>query len=210
MGRRDGCITVKRAIVSVSDKSGLEGLAGSLKRWGVEILSTGGTAGALRDMGVQVKEVSEVTGFPEMLDGRVKTLHPRIHGAILARRDRPDHMEELKRRQIEPIDLVVVNLYPFEQTISTAQATLQDAVEMIDIGGPCMIRAAAKNFQGVVVVVDPNDYPLILREMEEKDGAVSVELSMRLAQKAFQRTALYDQRISEYLTQQLANIMRDA
>lgn len=192
-------IRIRRALLSVSEKRGIVELATALGRMGVEILSTGGTFRALADNGVKVTEVAAVTGFPEMLDGRVKTLHPFIHGGILARRDREDHLRELRGHGILPIDLVVVNLYPFEATVSRPGCTLEEAVENIDIGGPCLIRAAAKNHSGVVVVVDPNDYSSILAEMDRSGGAVSEETSRRLAHKAFQRTSRYDRAISDYL-----------
>jgi phosphoribosylaminoimidazolecarboxamide formyltransferase/IMP cyclohydrolase len=143
-----------------------------------------------------------VTGFPEMLDGRVKTLHPRIHGGILARRDREDHLQQLQEHGILSIDLVVVNLYPFESTIARPDVTLEEAIENIDIGGPCLIRAAAKNHQGVVVVVDPEDYPTVLKEIAEKDGAISYSVSFRFAVKAFERSAHYDRAIVGYLSKQ--------
>ncbi len=192
-------IRIRRALISVSEKRGVVELATALGRMGVEILSTGGTFRVLADKGVRVTEVAAVTGFPEMLDGRVKTLHPFIHGGILARRDREDHLRELRGHGIIPIDMVVVNLYPFEATVSRAGCTLEEAVENIDIGGPCLIRAAAKNHSGVVVVVDPDDYPAIMAEMDRGGGAVSEETSLRLAQKAFERTSRYDEAISDYL-----------
>lgn len=198
----DEAIMVKRALISVSDKRGLVDLAGKLSGMGVELISTGGTARTLQEGGIQVTEVSRVTGFPEMLDGRVKTLHPRIHGGILARRDREDHLQQLQEHNIVSIDLVVVNLYPFESTIARPDVTLEEAIENIDIGGPCLIRAAAKNHQGVVVVVDPEDYPTVLREIAEKEGAVSHSVSFRLAIKAFERTAHYDRAIAGYLSKQ--------
>lgn len=197
-------ITIRRALLSVSEKRGIVELATALVRIGVEILSTGGTFRALTDKGVKVTEVAAVTGFPEMLDGRVKTLHPFIHGGILARRDREDHLRELQGHGIRPIDLVVVNLYPFEATVSRPDCTHEEAVENIDIGGPCLIRAAAKNHAGVVVVVDPDDYPSILAEMDRSGGGVSEETSRRLAQKAFKRTSQYDRAISDYLARCLA------
>jgi len=196
----DEMIRISRALLSVSDKRGIAELAAGLERMGVEILSTGGTFKALVARGVKVTEVATVTGFPEMLDGRVKTLHPFIHGGILARRDREDHLRELASHGILPIDLVVVNLYPFESAVSRPGCSHEEAVENIDIGGPCLIRAAAKNHSGVVVVVDPEDYPTILEEMDRNQGAVSSETAFRLAHKAFRRTSQYDRSIAEYLS----------
>jgi len=195
---------IKRALISVSDKEGLTSFAKGLMGVGAEILSTGGTARYLKDQGVQVRDVSDFTGFPEILDGRVKTLHPKVHGGILGRRDYPSHQEQMKQHGIQPIDLVVVNLYPFEGTISKAGCTLEEAVEQIDIGGPAMIRSAAKNFHDVAVVVDPDDYPKILDELGRYQGALSPETRMRLARKAFMHTARYDSIISQYLESRLS------
>jgi len=189
---------IRRAIVSVSDKSGVVVFAKELSQLGVEILSTGGTAKTLRDQGISVKDISEYTGFPEMLDGRVKTLHPKVHGGLLGQRSKTEHVQKMKEHGILPIDLVAVNLYPFESTVAKASCTLEDAVENIDIGGPTMIRAAAKNYPDVTVVVDPEDYSLVLSELKEK-GEVSVETNFRLAKKVFQHTARYDGAISNYL-----------
>src|SRR3954471_13470541 len=169
-----GLKPIRRALLSVSDKTGLVEFAQGLRGFGVEILSTGGTAKALRDAGVEVRDVSDVTGFPEMLDGRVKTLHPRIHGGILAVRDNPEHARALEEHQIGPIDLVVVNLYPFEQTVAREGVTLEEAVEQIDIGGPSMVRSAAKNFKDVAVVISPKLYPDLLDEMSRTGGALSL------------------------------------
>ncbi len=192
-------IRVKRALISVSDKRDVLQMARGLKDLGVEILSTGGTARVLMEEGIEVKEISKFTGFPEMLDGRVKTLHPKVHGGLLGRRDLPDHIEQMERHGIEPIDMVVVNLYPFEQTVARADCTLEEAIENIDIGGPAMIRSAAKNFEGVAVIVDPMDYSLVLSEMRESNGHISVETTFMLAKKAFLTTSRYDRAISEYL-----------
>lgn len=192
-------IRIGLALVSVSDKTGLLELASDLASMGVEIISTGGTARALRDKGIPVKEVSEITGFPEMLHGRVKTLHPKIHGGILARRDLPSHMEELQSHGIRPIDLVIVNLYPFEETVKRLECSEQEAMEQVDIGGPCLIRAAAKNYQSVVVVVDPNDYGRVLAEMKGSGGFVSRKTSRELATKAFERTSNYDSAIARWM-----------
>jgi len=195
---------IKRALISVSDKEGLVAFAKGLIGFGVEIISTGGTSRYLKDQGVAVRDVSDLTGFPEILDGRVKTLHPKVHGGILGRRDHPSHQKQMKRHGIEPIDLIVVNLYPFEGTISKAGCTLEEAVEQIDIGGPAMIRSAAKNFHDVAVVVDPDDYPEILEELGRYHGALSPETRMRLATHAFTHTARYDSIISHYLEARLS------
>jgi phosphoribosylaminoimidazolecarboxamide formyltransferase/IMP cyclohydrolase len=192
-----------RAIVSVSDKTGVADFAKDLSRLGFEIFSTGGTKKALAEAKVPVKSVSEITGFPEILDGRVKTLHPAVHGGILAKRNLPSHMEELARNNIEVIDLVAINLYPFVQTVSKEGVSLDEALEKIDIGGPTMIRAAAKNFPSVIVVVDPVDYPLVLERL--KQGGIELAERKRLAQKAFQYVAIYDTAISQYLRQDVAD-----
>ena len=188
-----------RAIISVSDKVGVTDFARGLSQLGFEIFSTGGTKKALAEAEVPVRGVSEITGFPEILDGRVKTLHPVVHGGILARRDLPSHMEELAKNNIETIDLVAVNLYPFVQTVSREGVTLGEALENIDIGGPTMIRAAAKNFPGVIVVVDPADYQSVLEKLQK--GELELDERQRLAQKAFQHVAVYDTAISQYLRQ---------
>ena len=190
----------RQALISVSDKSGAAQLARALHACGIGILSTGGTAKLLREAGVPVVEIGDYTGFPEMLDGRVKTLHPKVHAGILARRDLPAHMQAMTRANLATIDLVIVNLYPFVQTISGAGCTLEQAIENIDIGGPTMVRAAAKNWQHVVVVTDPADYPALIAEMQSANGAISVETRYRLARKAFSHTAAYDGAISDYLT----------
>jgi len=185
-----------RAIVSVHDKKGVGPFAQALQGLGWEVFSTGGTKKALEEAGVKVKSISDITGFPEILDGRVKTLHPKVHGGILARRDLPHHREELKREGIEPIDLVAVNLYPFRETVARG-AGLEEALENIDIGGPTMLRAAAKNFPHVLVVVDPRDYEEVLGLLRQ--GEVPLEIRRRLAQKAFQHVAAYDAAIAGYL-----------
>ncbi len=190
-----------RAIISVSDKTGVTDFAQGLSQLGFEIFSTGGTKKALAEAEVPVKGVSEITGFPEILDGRVKTLHPAVHGGLLAKRDLPAHMAELAENKIEVIDLVAVNLYPFVQTVAKAGVTLDDALENIDIGGPTMIRAAAKNFPSVVVVVDAADYQLVLEKL--KGGGLDLAERKRLAQKAFQHVAVYDTAISQYLRQDM-------
>ena len=191
---------VRRALVSVHDKTGVVEFAGSLAALGVEILSTGGTATLLRKSGVPVRDVSDVTGFPEMLDGRVKTLHPKIHGGILARRDAAADVDALEKHGILPIDLVVVALYPFEATVARSSVTLAEALEQIDVGGPAMVRAAAKNHASVGVVTDPSQYPRVLDELRVNGGALSEATRARLAQEAFRRTAEYDAAIASYLS----------
>jgi len=190
---------IQRAIISLSDKTGIMEFARALQTFGVEILSTGGTAKALRESGLNIMDVSEYTGFPEMLDGRVKTLHPKIHGGLLGIRDNPGHAQKMKEHGIRGIDMVVVNLYPFEATVAKPSCTLEEAVENIDIGGPSMLRAGAKNYPYVTVIVDPGDYKPILEEMKKNGGAVSKESNFRLAKKVFLLTARYDKAISEYL-----------
>ena len=195
-----GLRQIRRALLSVSDKTGLVEFARTLRGLGVEILSTGGTAKALREAGIEVRDVSDVTGFPEMLDGRVKTLHPRIHGGILAVRDNPEHARALEEHGIEPIDMLVVNLYPFEQTIARAGVTLAEAVEQIDIGGPAMVRSAAKNFGSVAVVTSPELYPSVLTELKQNGGGLSLATRSGLALYAFIHTSAYDSAIARYLT----------
>lgn len=192
---------IKRALISVSDKTGLIPFAQGLAEQDIELISTGGTARALKDAGLTVKEVAEITGFPEILDGRVKTLHPRIHSGILAVRDKKEHQRQLEEHHITPIDLVVVNLYPFAETIARPDVTFEEAIENIDIGGPSMVRAAAKNHAYVTIVVDPVDYEPVLAELKEK-GQISSELRRRLAAKAFRHTAGYDALIAQYLSEQ--------
>jgi phosphoribosylaminoimidazolecarboxamide formyltransferase / IMP cyclohydrolase len=195
-------IPVRRALISVSDKSGLLELGAALERFGVEILSTGGTAKTLRGAGIAVTDVADHTGFPEMMDGRVKTLHPKIHGGILALRDNPDHSAAMDTHNIGAIDLVVINLYPFEQTVS-AGAEADEIIENIDIGGPAMIRSAAKNHAFVSVIVDPDDYTGLIGEMDANDGATTIDLRQNLAAKAFTRTASYDAAIQDWFWQRL-------
>jgi len=194
-------VRIRRALISVSDKTGIVDFARELQLFGVEIISTGGTAKALRDAGIEVREVSDVTKFPEMMDGRIKTLHPRIHGALLGLRDNDGHIAAMREHGIEPIDMVVVNLYPFEQTIAREGVTLEEAIEQIDIGGPAMIRSAAKNFESVAVVPDTRHYEVILHEMGQHDGALSMELRQELALDAFSTTSAYDSAISVYLNE---------
>ena len=193
---------IKRALLSVSDKTGLAEFATTLSNLGVELISTGGTAKFLRENGLEVIDVSTVTGFPEMMDGRVKTLHPKIHGAFLALRDNTEHVASMNEHGIEPIDLVVINLYPFEQTIAKEGVSLEEAVENIDIGGPAMIRSASKNWRDVAVVTDPTNYSEITDELTANNGSLSLETRQRLATLAYTRTANYDLAISRYLSAQ--------
>ena len=193
---------VTRALISVSNKDGILDFARGISKLGIEILSTGGTAKMLRDAGVTVKDVSEFTGFPEMLDGRVKTLHPKVHGGILGRRNNPEHVKQMRQHGIEPIDLVVVNLYPFEQTVAKAGCTLEEAIENIDIGGPTMLRSAAKNYNDVAVVCSPRDYGRVLEELR-KNGEVSAKTRFELCRTVFLHTARYDGAISAWLDSQV-------
>ena len=193
---------IRRALISVSDKTGIVDFARELAQFNVEIISTGGTAKTLRDAGIAVRDISDVTGFPEMMDGRVKTLHPRVHGGLLAIRENPEHVAAMQQHGIEPIDLVVVNLYPFAETIKRAGVTMDEAIEQIDIGGPAMIRSAAKNAHDVAVVVVPSSYQSIIYEMKNHDGALSLATRKRLAQTAFSQTAMYDMLVSSYLASQ--------
>jgi phosphoribosylaminoimidazolecarboxamide formyltransferase/IMP cyclohydrolase len=190
---------IERGIISVTDKAGVVDFAGSLSKFGVQILSTGGTARALRDGGISVMDISQYTGFPEMLDGRVKTLHPKVHGGLLGMRDNPEHVSMMKEHGIQNIDLLVVNLYQFEKTVAKEGVTIEEAIENIDIGGPAMLRSSAKNFKDVTVIVDPLDYDPVLKEMEELGGATSLKTRFRLARKVFQLTHKYDGAISQYL-----------
>ena len=190
---------IHRALISVSDKTGIIDLALALKQFGVEIISTGGTARSLRDAGVDVLDISDITGFPEMMDGRVKTLHPRVHGGLLALRDNPEHVRAMERNGIQPIDMVVVNLYPFAETIAREGVTREEAIEQIDIGGPAMIRSAAKNAHDVAVVVSAGQYATVIEELRKNDGSLSIATRERLAQEAFQQTAQYDSVVSSYL-----------
>ena len=207
-------VKIRTALISVSDKSGLEALAQGLTRYDVNVLSTGGTFKQLQSAGVAVREVSDYTGFPEMMDGRVKTLHPKVHGGLLGRRDADGtgiDVDVMKTHGISPIDLVVVNLYPFEQTVANPAATLEDAIENIDIGGPAMLRSAAKNYASVAVIVDVADYDQVLAELDERGGCLSLETRFRLAVKTFELVARYDAAISNYLgTVNLSGGERDA
>lgn len=195
-------VKITRALLSVSDKSGIEALARALEGHGVEILSTGGTASLLSKAGVRVKDVSAHTGFPEIMDGRVKTLHPKIHGGILARRDEKEHLAAMKQHDITPIDLVVVNLYPFYETISRG-ASYDDAVENIDIGGPAMVRASAKNHEFVTIVTSPSDYDALIEELKTNKGATSFELRQKLAAAAYAHTAMYDSNVANWMSGQV-------
>lgn len=192
-------VKVSRALVSVSDKTGLEPFARALAGAGVSMLSTGGTAKSLRDWGIDVIPVDSYTGHPEIMDGRVKTLHPRIHGAILGVRDNPEHMRQMVEHGIVPIDMVVVNLYPFEKTVARAGVSLDDAIENIDIGGPSMVRSAAKNHRYVAIVVDPADYVPIAAEIAAK-GGVSMATRKKLMVKAYRHTSVYDAAIERHFS----------
>jgi phosphoribosylaminoimidazolecarboxamide formyltransferase/IMP cyclohydrolase len=194
-----GTSRIQRAILSVTDKTGLIDFARQLSSFGIELISTGGTAKLLRDSGIAVKDISELTGFPEMLDGRVKTLHPKVHGGILHRRENPAHVAAVAEHGIQPIDMVVVNLYAFEKTAAKPGVAFEELIENIDIGGPSMIRSAAKNFHDVAVVTSPADYPAIAQELTSTGGALSLETKWRLAQKAFATTAAYDSAIASTL-----------
>jgi phosphoribosylaminoimidazolecarboxamide formyltransferase/IMP cyclohydrolase len=189
---------IRRALLSVSDKTGLIDFARGLAELNLELISTGGTRKALTDAGLAVKDIAEVTSFPEMLDGRVKTLHPRVHGGILAVRDNPQHMQTLAAHGIQPIDLVVVNLYPFEATVAKPNSSHEEIIENIDIGGPSMVRSAAKNYRDVAIVTDPGQYASVLEELRSHGGALALETREKLAAAAFTRTAAYDQAISAY------------
>jgi phosphoribosylaminoimidazolecarboxamide formyltransferase/IMP cyclohydrolase len=193
---------IQRALISVTDKSGVAEFAKDLADLKVEILSTGGTAKTIREAGVKVVEVADFTGFPEMLDGRVKTLHPRVHAGILFRRDDPSHVEQMAKHHLAPIDLVVVNLYAFEATVAKDGVTLEEAIENIDIGGPTLLRASAKNYQSVTVVVDPADYGQVLKEMRENQNETTLETRFRLARKVYALTSAYDAAITKYLATQ--------
>lgn len=188
----------ERALISLTDKSGIEHFAKELAGLGIEILSTGGTAKKLRDSGVPVKDVSEFTGFPEMLDGRVKTLHPLVHGGILNQRGNAEHQQQCAAHGIQPIDIVAVNLYAFEKTVADPNCPLDEAIENIDIGGPTLLRASAKNFHDVTVIVDPADYPQVLAEIKAT-GNTTLKTRFRLAVKVFQLTSAYDTAIANWL-----------
>jgi phosphoribosylaminoimidazolecarboxamide formyltransferase/IMP cyclohydrolase len=189
---------IERALISLTDKAGIEGFATELSALGIELLSTGGTAKKLRDAGLPVMDVSEFTGFPEMLDGRVKTLHPKVHGGILNQRSNSDHQQQCQDHGLKNIDLIAVNLYAFEKTIADPHCSLADAIENIDIGGPTMLRAAAKNFHDVTVIVDPADYPQVIEEIK-KSGNTTLKTRFMLMRKVFALTAAYDTAISAWL-----------
>jgi len=189
---------IERALISLTDKSGITGFAEELVKLGIDLLSTGGTAKKLRDAGLPVMDVSEFTQFPEMLDGRVKTLHPKVHGGILNQRANADHQQQCKAHGLRNIDLIAVNLYAFEKTVADPHCTLADAIENIDIGGPTMLRAAAKNFHDVTVIVDPADYPLVLQEIKAI-GNTTLKTRFLLMKKVFALTSLYDTAISKWL-----------
>ncbi len=193
---------ITRALISVSDKSGIAKFARALERQGVDIISTGGTADLLRKEKIPGRDISSFTAFPEVLEGRVKTLHPRVHGGLLYKRGNAKHEAEARECGFEPIDLVVVNLYPFEKTIQKPDVTLAEAIENIDIGGPSMIRSAAKNYESVTVVIDPADYDSVLENMRENDGETTLKLRERLAIKAFIKTSDYDRTIANYLNRE--------
>jgi phosphoribosylaminoimidazolecarboxamide formyltransferase/IMP cyclohydrolase len=190
---------VERALISLTDKSGIEDFAKALTGLGVEILSTGGTAKKMREAGIEVRDVSDFTGFPEMLDGRVKTLHPLVHGGILNQRENPDHQQQCREHGIKDIDIVAVNLYAFEKTVADPNCSLADAIENIDIGGPTLLRASAKNFRDVTVIVDPADYAQVLAEIRES-GNTTLKTRFRLAVKVFELTSSYDTAIADWLT----------
>lgn len=190
---------IKRAVLSVTDKTGIEEFAKELHEMDVEIISTGGTARTIRDSGVPVRDVADITGFPEMMNGRVKTLHPKVHGGILALRDNEEHVAAMEAYEIKSIDMVVVNLYAFEKTVAKEGVTLADAIENIDIGGPTMLRSSAKNFKFVTVVVDPDDYSTIIEEMKQNGRQTTLKTRFNLARKVFATTGTYDNAISRYL-----------
>ena len=190
---------IERAIISVTDKTGVADFAKSLSKLGIEILSTGETAKALRKNGVSVTDISDYTGFPEMMGGRVKTLHPKVHGGLLGLRDNPEHVKMMEKYGIRKIDMVVVNLYEFEKTVAKDGVTVDEAIENIDIGGPSMLRSSAKNFKDVTVIVDPADYEAVLDEMKTCDGKTTLKTRFQLAKKVFRLTHEYDGAITQYL-----------
>src|SRR5215510_7585824 len=194
-----GLVKIRRALISVSDKTGIVDFARTLRDFDVEIISTGGTARTLRDAGINVRDVSDLTGLPEMMDGRVKTLHPKIHGALLGLRDNSEHEAAMREHGIEPIDLVVINLYPFEDTIRRQNVSEAEAIEQIDIGGPAMIRSAAKNAQDVAVIVRHEQYAEILKEMQQNNGSLLLKTRKALARTAFMQTSRYDMIVTSYL-----------
>ena len=197
-------VNARRALVSVYDKTGIEELVQALHELGIEIISTGGTARAIRAAGVPCLDVSEVTGFPEMMDGRVKTLHPRIHGGLLALRDNQEHMATLEKHGIQPIDIVCVNLYPFEDTIARPGCTFADAIENIDIGGPTMLRSAAKNHESIYVLSSPSQYPEAIEKLRADDRVIDPAFGRKLALEVYRSTSHYDAAITKYLATQIA------
>lgn len=195
---------IQRVLISVTDKSGVADFARALqKEFGVTVISTGGTARVLSEQGVDVVPIEDVTGFPEMMDGRVKTLHPKVHGGILAKRDNPEHMREAREHGIEMIDMVVVNLYQFEKTVESG-ASFDECIEHIDIGGPTLLRSSAKNFESVTVVSDPTDYDAILDEMRSHQGSTTYETRQRLALKVFSTTSAYDAAVASWMKEQMS------
>jgi len=192
-------VKVKRALISVYDKNGVDKLARALIDCGAEILSTGGTARHLESCGIPIRSLDSFTGHPEILDGRVKTLHPRVHAALLARRDHKEHLAQCAELKIEMIDMVVVNLYPFESTVADENVTLEEAVEQIDIGGPTMLRSAAKNFSWVAVVTSPDQYETVIEQLKSSDGCLDLKTRFALARAVFERTSHYDRAIAGYL-----------
>src|SRR5205814_7733579 len=202
----EGLRKIRRALLSVSDKTGIIEFARELRRFNVELISTGGTAKALREAGLEVRDVADVTGFPEMMDGRIKSLHPRIHGGLLALRDNAEHLAAMREHGIEPIDMVVINLYPFQETIAREGVTLEEAIEQIDIGGPAMIRSAAKNFKDVAVVASPLSYDDVISELQRQSGALSLDSREELAASAFLQLYAYDGAISEFFSARQAQM----
>jgi phosphoribosylaminoimidazolecarboxamide formyltransferase/IMP cyclohydrolase len=202
VGALNSMAKIEKVLISVSDKSNIVQFAKELALFKVQFISTGGTAKSLRESGLNIMDVSDYTGYPEMMDGRVKTLHPKIHGGLLGVRSNKEHEAQMNKHHIEKIDMVVVNLYPFEKTISKPDATFADAIENIDIGGPAMLRSSAKNYESVTVIIDPNDYEPVLSEMKNNSGYVSKETNFRLAVKVFEITSHYDKAIYEYLKKQ--------
>ena len=201
--------TARRALVSVFDKSGIDTFVKALNELEIEVISTGGTARAIRQAGVLCTDVSEVTGFPEMMDGRVKTLHPRIHGGLLALRDNPDHMATLAEHDITPIDIVCVNLYPFERTVAQLDSTYAEAIEQIDIGGPAMLRSAAKNHESVYVLSSPDQYGETIARLQRDAGLIDPDYGRQLALEVYRTTSAYDAAISDYLASQTEVIVRE-
>jgi AICAR transformylase/IMP cyclohydrolase PurH len=207
---KSGLQKIRRALISVSDKTGIVDFARELKTFGVEIISTGGTAQALRDAGIEVRDVSDVTGFPEMMDGRIKTLHPKIHGALLGLRDKAEHVAAMREHGIGPIDMVVINLYPFGETMRRAEVSEDEVTEQIDIGGPAMVRSAAKNAHYVAVIMNHELYADIIREMQQNEGSLTLATRKELAKEAFGRTAMYDTMIAAYLNGAFARHPRES